>query len=280
MNVVTKISGSTLATVVPPRVASPPPPPPAPTPVTFPHASQVINIDIINESTVVTDVQVRAAVAALQIQLDRDFAPSWFYSANLFFVPKGGAAAPGHWWLAILDNTDQAGALGYHDLTPAGLPLGKVFAKTDQQYHLNWTVTTSHELLEMMVDPYVNDVIFAQTTNTAGRIYAKEVCDAVEADSLGYSINGITVSDFVLPTWFDDWRTANSTKFSFMNHVHAPFQLASGGYIGYFDVKTGSGWKQITAQAMPGLTSRVETAHRIDRRANPLGFQTVSRIHS
>ena len=32
--------------------------------------------------------------------------------------------------MLVLDTSDQAGALGYHDVTPQGLPLGKVFAKT------------------------------------------------------------------------------------------------------------------------------------------------------
>jgi hypothetical protein len=35
--------------------------------------------------------------------------------------------APDGWWLVFLDNSDQAGALAYHDLTNEGLPLSKVF---------------------------------------------------------------------------------------------------------------------------------------------------------
>ena len=37
-----------------------------------------------------------------------------------------------------------------NDVTREGLPLGKVFAKTDQQYGEKWTGTASHELLEML----------------------------------------------------------------------------------------------------------------------------------
>jgi len=32
--------------------------------------------------------------------------------------------------MVFLDNADQPGALAYHDLTPDGLPLAKVFVKT------------------------------------------------------------------------------------------------------------------------------------------------------
>lgn len=48
-----------------------------------------------------------------------------------------------------------------------------------------WQVATSHELLEMLVDP-------SGTGN--------EICDPVQMAS--YTINRIGVSDFVLPSWF------------------------------------------------------------------------------
>ena len=32
------------------------------------------------------------------------------------------------WQIVVLDNSDQAGALGYHDYTPSGKPVAKVFA--------------------------------------------------------------------------------------------------------------------------------------------------------
>src|SRR5260221_12102218 len=99
-----------------------------------------IKIAVINASTVLTDDQVKAAVPALQMQVQRDFAPAWGTDADLTFVPKGTQPGPGAWWLVILDNSDVAGALGYHDVTSEGLPLGKVFAATDKQYGLNWTI--------------------------------------------------------------------------------------------------------------------------------------------
>ena len=46
-----------------------------------------------------------------------------------------------------------------------------------------WTVTFSHrELLEMLADPNINLCAFDED---ARRLYAYEVCDAVEADALG-----------------------------------------------------------------------------------------------
>ena len=75
-------------------------------------------------------------------------------------MPTGGTPAAGTWWLSILDNTDRAGVLGHHDLTPDGLPVGKSFAGTDKHYGHSWTVTASHELLEMLADPDINLSVF------------------------------------------------------------------------------------------------------------------------
>ena len=100
----------------------------------------VIKISIINASTVLTDAQVSKVVPALQTQVHRDFYPAWGIDADLTFVPKGSKPVKGTWQLVILDNSDQAGALGYHDLTKDGLPLGKVFRKRIEE-HFGWGKT-------------------------------------------------------------------------------------------------------------------------------------------
>src|SRR5512135_775495 len=114
-----------------------------------------IQIAVINASTAVSDDEVRTAAAALQIQVRRDFAPAWGIDADLTVVPRGETPEAGAWWLVILDTSDSAGALGYHDLTPEGLPLAKVFAQSALKLGFQWTITASHELLEMLADPDV-----------------------------------------------------------------------------------------------------------------------------
>jgi ribosomal protein L30/L7E len=232
---------------------------------THPNVNQPIQIAVINASTVLTDSQVQSVVPDLQQQVTRDFYPAWGVDAHLVFIPQGTNPPAGSWWLSILDDSDQAGALGYHDVTNEGLPLGKIFAGTDLKYGSEWTVTASHELLEMLGDPNINLTVFIQKNESAGRLYAYEVCDACEADNLAYKIGNTLVSDFVFPSWFEDFRAPNSTQFDHGRHIHAPLKLAAGGYIGIFDVTSGNGWTQLTDQVLHARV-RGEVGTRRERR--------------
>ncbi|MFE3260664.1 hypothetical protein ACFXPS_38295 [Nocardia sp. NPDC059091] len=232
-----------------------------------------------NRSTVLTDAQVSAVVPALQTQVHRDWAPVWGSDADLSFVATGAQPPAGAWWLVVSDDSDQAGALGYHDLTNEGLPMGKVFARSDIDADLQWTVTASHELLEMLGDPDINLAAYVFSSATAGRIYAYEVADACEADQYGYAINGIQVSDFVFPAWFENFRKAGSTQFDYGNHITAPFQLLPGGYIGVFDINGGSGWHQLTAESKPArYTMRARVGSRRERRRTPRDQWLLSEV--
>jgi hypothetical protein len=227
-------------------------------------------ISVINESTVLADADVVPVVTALQKQVSNDFLPVWGTSATLNIVPKGTQPPAGSWWLVLLDDSDQANALGYHDLTTEGLPIGKAFAASDLKAGTSWTVTASHELLEMLGDPNINLSVFVQDNNTNGILYAYEVCDACEDDSLGYQIDNVLLSDFVYPAWFESFRGEGSTQFDRLNKIQKPFQLLVNGYIGTFNVSAGSGWQQQTSEQRPtSLTHRGGIGTRRERRSVP-----------
>ena len=212
-----------------------------------------IKIAVINATSdlVLSDAEAAPAVNALQKQVTSDFAPVWGTDADLTFVPRGQTPPAGSWWLSLLDSSDQANALGYHDLTSEGLPLGKAFVKTDKDEGLAWTVTASHELLEMLGDPDINLWAFPRPDATTGRLYAYEVCDACEADELGYTIDTTLVSDFVYPAWFESFRLPGSTQFDKQGHVREPFAILQGGYALVYDIGSGSGYHQVLGKIAP-----------------------------
>lgn len=221
-------------------------------------------ISIINATTILPDIEVKAMMDAVEYQVRHHFYPIWGTSANLIFVPKGTRPPKGTWQMAILDDADQAGALGYHDITTDGQPLGKVFAKTTLQYEGFVSVTLSHEVLEMLADPDVNLLI--QDGRDYNKFWAYEACDAVEADELGYEINGIRVSDFVTPDYFETFR--KSGKFDYLNHLSMPVpSLTKGGYMAY--VKNGR-WGQIFAHML--VTS--DTSHQDMDKLSETRFRT------
>lgn len=207
------------------------------------------NIAFINESTLYSDADLESALSALETQVSRDFAGPWDKNARLEIVPKAQVAMlPDYWWqMIIVDDPTQADALGYHDMTASGHPIGFVFVRADQQAGASVTVTMSHELLEMLADPWIMDSVGALNPDGSTRYWAKEICDPVEDDSNGYEINGILVSDFVTPSWFAS-TDASSSPVDFQKKLtaSASFSLAPGGFAQYQD-STGA-FQQISAQ--------------------------------
>ena len=202
------------------------------------------NLAVINESTTISDGDIQTMLPAFGQQWNRDLEAIWSVEAATFtFVPRGQAPAAGSWWVVFLDDSDQAGALAYHDLTNEGLPISKVFVKTILSDKASVSVGATHEICEMAVDPWLNSAY----QDPQGFFWAGEVCDPVEDDQYGYQIGGILVTDFVTPNWFAHEHA--QAAMDFKRHSHAPFEVLSGGYAQKFDPQ--KGWQQVTgSQAM------------------------------
>lgn len=235
----------------------------------------MFKIAIINESTTYTLPD--AVVTALQTQVSRDFAPEWGSDATLRMITKPSDKADGEWLLAVLDDSDQADALGYHETASDGMPLGKVFAKTTTEAGLNVTVTISHELLEMIADPDINRSCEVEDTaqGEPSRFFSLEVCDSCEDDSFAYEIDGVKVSDFVRRHWF---ISGAAGSFDFQKKITSPLQLLSGGYIGSLDVAS-SGWTQLQAEESP-TAPNIRSLGRLAKRNKPRSEWRRSEIRS
>lgn len=223
------------------------------------------DVAVINATSpgVCSDAELAGYLPALQLQVSEHFAPFWGADAQLTFVPRGKKPDADSWWLVVLDSSDQAVSLGYHDLTPAGLPLGKVFALNDKRYDTSVSVAASHELLEMLGDPGIN--MTASVADDAGsmKFYAYEACDACDGDSYGYEIRGVLVTDFVLPTWFGG---VEPTQCDFCGHLKEPLTVLPGAYLTMWSPATG--WTQTTGSdgGRPTVRSRPPVGSRRERR--------------
>jgi hypothetical protein len=228
-----------------------------------------IKIAIVNRSTVIPDADVESATKALQRQVTEHFAPAYGYGAELIFVGKDNQSPDGYSQLLVLDTSDDASALGYHDLTEAGFPLGKSFAKSDIDGGYSWTVTLSHELLEMLADPDLN--LSAQVDGPDGRMkfYGYEICDAVEGDQYGYLIDGVKVSDFVFPAYFEGFHK-DGKQYDYRNLLKLPCPaMLDDGYLSVMDPSSGRGWSQIYARRRSAEAMRPRLGSRRERRRTP-----------
>ena len=179
--------------------------------------------------------------AALQIQATRDAGPIWGITANVTPFTSLNDVPVGHWPIIIKAKIDQPGADGYH--TDANnQPMAYV------EYAPNWTLVASHEMLEMLVDPFGNRLVPGPSidpTQIRNRVrYLLEACDPVEDASCSYTINGVMVSNFITPAYHDPANTVGG-RYDFVGAVIAPRTLLKNGYISWLDTALG-GWYQMT----------------------------------
>lgn len=221
----------------------------------------MIQIAVINESTAIADGAVQGYLSAFTKQWNNDLKPVWGVDdVNFTFTPKGTPPQLGSWWLVFLDDSDQANALAYHDLTNEGLPISKVFVKTLQADNASISVGATHELCEMAVDPWLNSAYQDQQ----GIFWAGEVCDPVEDDQYGYTIDSTLVTDFVTPNWFAH-RYAKGPM-DLKSHALSEFEILSGGYAQKWDPQRG--WQQVTgSKAMQSKVAVAQKGSRRERRS-------------
>jgi hypothetical protein len=69
------------------------------------------------------------------------------------------------------------------------------------------------------------------------------VCDPCEASDFAYSVNGILVSDFYTPHYFDP-VTASGVRYSYTGAITRPRQVLRGGYLSWKDSVSGHWWQE------------------------------------
>jgi hypothetical protein len=179
-------------------------------------------------------------ISALQKYVDRHLAPVWGTPAKLVKATKPRDNA----WTMIFTDTANAfradltkrfGKKFVDQLAGAhlfkGRPVALVFVKNALLVPLplserdKVSLAASHELAEMLVDPAIN----LWCDDGKGTLYAYEVCDMVEAQF--FRVNGLAMSDFVYPTFYERFHKRNSVQFDHMKKVKQPFEILKYGYV-------------------------------------------------
>lgn len=207
----------------------------------------VIQVGLVDTTGQIDPDLVHAAAVALNLQVTRDLPQFWPITATVMFLPDKGKVPVGVWPVQLV-KTLPPDEGGYHS-DQHKQPFSKVIAsKTDP----TWTIDASHEILEMLVDPYGNrmqssvaiEIVGGKIKDGVGQYgYLVEACDPCEANNLAYTVNGIAVSDFITPHFYDPVETVG-TRYSFAGHIKAPRQILPGGYISFVDTVKNE-WEQL-----------------------------------
>jgi hypothetical protein len=259
-----------------------------------------INLALVSEVEGHDPADVARVAAALQRQATRDFAPLWDVPATVDAFPQLENVPVGYWPLIVETDINTPGAAGVHE-DKNGQPFALI-SMSD-----SWSLTASHEMLEMLADPFGKRVLPGKSPMSGqGRVeFLVEVCDPCEGDAFAYTVNDILVSDFITPHFYDP-KQAAGVRYSFTGAIGGPREILQDGYIswhdpvsdhwwqetwfgqskqfkdlGVFDAKSGSLRAWIDGQTEhPGIDQGLDRSNAVLRTAVELGEQTAASTSS
>jgi hypothetical protein len=206
-------------------------------------------------------VQVADAVGR---QLNEHFSPYYGGSFKVRAATSPADIQPGEIVMTFEDDyPDAPDAVAFHDVQGNDVPYA-ILALSMCQTLEDASVAVSHELLEIAGDPDCNKWADAG----GGQEWAYEVCDPVQEAT--YAIDGVSVSDFVLPSFF---APSALSPFSYLQS-----EGSGGGPERPFNIE-GGGYAIVRAVDENGATQVTGSLGRRTERSKFSGSRTYRRIH-
>ena len=200
-------------------------------------AALVRQLALVSEVSSISFSDLTRVSGELQKQVSRDFGPIWEITGTVDPFAKLEDVPIGYWPIIVRDDIGIPEAAGVHE-DKAGQPYALVTAGG------GWALTASHETLEMLADPFGNRLVAGDSPKPdQGRVeFLVEVSDPSEAEQFGYSVNGIKLSDFYTPHFFDPVG-ADGVRYSFTGAITEPRQVLDGGYLSWHDPVSDHWWQ-------------------------------------
>jgi hypothetical protein len=183
--------------------------------------------------------RLQRVAAAIEQQIRKDVGSFWRVDARITAMHHGDEVPRGVWPVKIVPDAHGHG--GFH-FDEDGQPYAHIGAGP------HWTMSASHEILEMVFDPLGNHMRAAPAIelrsgavhNARGRArYLMEICDPCESADFAYKIGDVVVSDFCTPYYYDDVEARPGRRYSFTGSITAPRQVPKGGYLCWFNPRLG-----------------------------------------
>ncbi|HEX3323880.1 MAG TPA: hypothetical protein VHR65_01900 [Solirubrobacterales bacterium] len=215
-----------------------------------------VHVALVDMSGTIEALELAEVAGALNEQVQADIAPAWKVAATVGAYPS---APPGTWRIELHETIDLKNAAGYH-ADKLGQPYAKVVCDG------GWTVTASHELVEMLVDPFGSRLHTAAALKgwkgSSPRVwYLWEPGDPVE--EVQYEVGGVPMTDFVLPPFYRSTPRGSLAAYSHTGAATEPLQILEGGYISFIDPATETAWQrfvhngQIVDKELPPPEGRI-----------------------
>ena len=153
-----------------------------------------MRISVINLTHgLLTDQEIITALRAINRQIAEDFKPYWNAAGTLRLEGvsaddvdvDSNADMQGEAIIYLWDKSDVPDALGYHASNYRGIPYGFVFVDIATEIGEDWTVTLSHEALELIGDRQANQLVRGpDPRDRRKKVYHwHEMCDAVQDET-------------------------------------------------------------------------------------------------
>jgi hypothetical protein len=207
----------------------------------------VIQVGLVDTTGKLDPQLVQATAAALNLQVLHDLPQYWNVSATVQYLPDPKNLPVGVWPVLLVASLPP-GEGGVHQ-DRRNQPYAQVIATPGSA---DWTIDASHETVEMLVDPAGNRLQVSTAITITGEgvqdangqfEYLVEACDPCEGNQYAYNVQGIAVSDFITPHFYDETLVAG-TRYSFAGNIQRPRQILPGGYISFVNPQSDE-WEQI-----------------------------------
>jgi hypothetical protein len=207
----------------------------------------VTQVVLVDQTKQIDPSLLHTAAMALNVQVTQDLPQFWSgINANVSSAPSAASVPTGAWPVFLVKKLPP-GEGGFH-LDKHNQPYAKVIGTPDDP---SWTIDASHEICEMLVDPFGNRMQSSQAIQISGDgvidaagtfNYLVEACDPCEANEFAYDVMGVALSDFITPHYYEPSQTPG-VRYSFKGNVTRPRQMLKGGYISY--IQPDGSWNQI-----------------------------------
>lgn len=192
---------------------------------------------VCDEENLVSDSELANVAAAIQLQLDGDLMRIWNKHGSITWyppkhVPDTFAA------IVICRSLEDNRLSGFHSMD-SDLPYANVLLEK------NWSVSASHEAIEMVLDSTGNEFIEGPSlTNPQETVhYLKEICDPCGAKTCLVPGFNVPLADFCSPSYFTDPYGAIGSYSCALNPLNTPRSISMGGYLTWRD-SDGQWWQQ------------------------------------